>query len=73
MSDHAPSRVAAMCQGKELFSSPQLARDVAKRRQGRGQQVDAYRCKVCAGWHIGSRLRNNASAVKRASAKWCDA
>ena len=67
--DHDPSAVAAMCQGKETFASPQLARDVAGRRQRRGQKVDAYRCKVCCQWHIGARNRSNAS-MKRQSLKW---
>jgi len=59
--------VAAMCRGKESFASPKLARDVAKRRQRRGQPVESYRCKVCDQWHVGGRAESNAALRRKAA------
>lgn len=49
----------ASCDGKVAFDSPATARLVAQRRR-RGRQTsmrrqDAYKCRVCGMWHIGSR------------------
>lgn len=42
---------ASICSGKERFTSPQLARNAAKRRPGRL----TYRCPKCGNWHVGTR------------------
>lgn len=49
-----------MCQGKEAFSSPQLAAKIAKRRANKPKnrrdlkRSQSYRCKVCGLYHIGT-------------------
>jgi len=50
------------CTGKVRFATPALANEVAKARKGRGHNGsgdtrtrDAYRCRACAGWHLGTR------------------
>lgn len=48
---------ASQCAGKEPFATPQLAHDVARRRQREHKNNEAYRCAHCGFWHIGARLR----------------
>lgn len=46
-------RQLAMCSGKERMPR-KAAEDVAQQMRRRGRPVQAYRCKACGGWHIGS-------------------
>lgn len=48
---------AAVCAGKQSFTSPQLARSVASRGRVSGERYDAYRCDLCGRWHIGHSKR----------------
>lgn len=49
------------CEGKEPFSSPQVAAKVArrmtrtfKRQHGKGNRpLQSYRCPVCSSFHVG--------------------
>lgn len=45
---------AAMCRGKETFATPQIAREVERKRRRRGIKVETYRCLVCSQWHLGN-------------------
>lgn len=49
-----PEDIAAMCEGKEQFTSAKLAHKAAKRRKGVPREV--YRCRCCNCWHIGSPM-----------------
>lgn len=53
----APSWVIESgCLGKQLFTSPQLAREVARRTsRSHGDPVQHYRCAACDGWHVGGK------------------
>jgi hypothetical protein len=42
---------AAQCDGKRSFECFKLAAEAAKRRSGR----EAYRCRYCRLWHVGTR------------------
>ncbi|MDE2107341.1 MAG: hypothetical protein KGL39_59645 [Patescibacteria group bacterium] len=46
------------CAGKEAFESferaEQTARMIARRRK---QKINAYRCRYCRGFHVGSTIR----------------
>lgn len=48
---------ASQCTGKERFGTPQLAHDIARRRQREHKSNEAYRCDYCGFWHIGQRLK----------------
>jgi hypothetical protein len=55
----------AMCEGKERFDNPQLARKVAKRRADRkGKVGEPYRCPGCNGFHIGTPLKDITTRVR---------
>lgn len=42
--------------GKQLFTSPKLAREAARRTsRSHGAPVQHYRCTVCDGWHVGGK------------------
>ncbi len=43
-----------MCSGKETFASPQIARQVLRKRHRRRIPVESYRCLVCQQWHLGN-------------------
>lgn len=55
------NKVAAMCAGKEAFDTPQIAHEVVKKRLRRGIKVEAYRCHVCARWHLGNNTASKAA------------
>lgn len=46
--------IASMCRGKEAFTTPQIAREVERKRRRRGIKVETYRCLVCQQWHLGN-------------------
>jgi predicted RNA-binding Zn-ribbon protein involved in translation (DUF1610 family) len=55
----------AMCEGKERFDNPQLARKVAIRRaQRRKKPGEPYRCPGCNGFHIGTPLQDVTTRVR---------
>lgn len=46
---------SAQCEGKHRFADAGLAKKVAhKSGQRKDNQVSAYRCSTCGGWHVGS-------------------
>lgn len=57
--DYTPKREVArlsMCEGKQQFADRARAHMVAQamnRRAGRGN-ANAYRCRHCGAWHVGS-------------------
>lgn len=60
----------ASCRGKEAFSSPQLAKKVARRRQRKGRErgrmtSEPYHCRFCGSFHIGKPVKDIASEVRR--------
>ena len=62
---------AARCTGKQRFTSPVLARQVAREGNRRNDRnYSAYRCLNCKGWHMGGapkgmRRHLVAKALKR--------
>lgn len=61
-----PFDVAAMCEGKESFATPQIARKVVRKRHRRGIPVESYRCHVCQQWHLGNLAAPNRGARLKA-------
>lgn len=46
---------ASQCDGKHRFADAGLAKKVAhKSAQRKDNQVSAYRCSTCGGWHVGA-------------------
>lgn len=63
---------AAMCIGKEAFSTPQIANKVqrrrAKKRRSYKVKQQVYHCLCCGNFHIGTKpeqLHNTTSGRKR--------
>jgi hypothetical protein len=60
-----PTRIQSDCRGKAKHSpnrAKQIARDM-RRRHGE-RVIQAYACKFCGGWHVGS---GNGSLKKQAN------
>jgi hypothetical protein len=49
---------AAACSGKARFDSMVRAKEVARRaaRRHDGDSFEAYRCRVCRGYHVGENV-----------------
>lgn len=60
---------AAMCRGKEAFATPQIAREVERKRRHRGIKVETYRCLVCSQWHLGNHSPSMTDKNNRPKAK----
>lgn len=57
------------CQGKQSFNTPQRAKKVSHRlANGHGAKISPYRCPVCHGWHIGSKVGNQKKPSKHLKA-----
>lgn len=54
----SPDAYSAGCRGKQRFTSKKHAvgwrRILIAKRGANPQTLDAYRCKVCHGWHLGN-------------------
>lgn len=47
------------CHGKDRLTWA-VAKDLAKPKHNRGRgRLQAYRCRVCGHWHVGTPLRKN--------------
>ena len=60
-----PFAAPSMCEGKESFASPSLAKSVAKRMARGGKTVESYRCDLCRQFHIGRPVRSRMQARRR--------
>ena len=58
-----PEDVAAMCEGKIAFASPQIAHQAAKRR--RGYALEAYHCPASGQFHLGGPLPKRPKPERR--------
>jgi hypothetical protein len=47
----------ASCMGKEAYSSPTVAKKVAKRRRRKHRRLSVYRCDYCRKFHMGEILK----------------
>lgn len=50
-------RALASCVGKESFGSWAVASAVASRRRRHEQAYQAYHCRLCGTWHVGTPLK----------------
>jgi hypothetical protein len=55
----------SQCLGKEVFQTGQLAWHVAIRRARAGIVSEAYRCKVCRQYHVGTPTKTKFKRKRR--------
>ena len=66
-----PSTAQRMCLDKRAFESKNKARDVIARNRKLGGTVpmDAYKCPICAKYHLTSLTKEDSAAARRAGWK----